>query len=118
MPFLEFSIYHRDEDQASSNSTYKGDDRLLDETKILNGLKKRKSLLNAYKNSPFHGPSTLDEFYYHFTDDSNEEKTMRNRTQVVTKYLHPNGLEGQNYWPLLRVSQLWIWIIDESESRN
>ncbi|KAJ4127730.1 hypothetical protein NW768_008002 [Fusarium equiseti] len=119
MPFLEFSMYHRDEDRASSESIYaEGDSRTtgvrpLDETKILEDLKKRRALLSAYKASPFHGPSTLDEFYYHFTEDSNEEKNMRNRTQVVTKYLYPNGLEGQSFWPLLRVSQLWIWIIDD-----
>jgi Mg2+ and Co2+ transporter CorA len=119
MPYLEFSMYHRDETQASSNSTNTEDDsqtatvRSLKETKVLDDLERRKSLLNAYKASPFHGPSTLDEFYYHFTDESNEEKSMRNKTQVVTKYLYPNGLEGRNYWSLLRVSQLWIWIVDD-----
>ncbi|RFN54930.1 ankyrin repeat protein [Fusarium flagelliforme] len=116
MPYLEFSFYHRDEDNVctedySQSAAVKSLDAT--ENKILGDLKKRNTLLNAYKASAFHEPSTLDEFYYHFADDSNEERNMRNRTQVVTKYLYPNGLEGRNYWPLLRVSQLWIWIIDD-----
>ena len=121
MPYLEFSFYHRDEDNVcteeySQNAAVKSLDAT--ENKILGGLKKRNGLLNAYKASVFHEPSTLGEFYYHFTDDSHEERNMRNRTQVVTEYLYPNGLEGRNYWPLLRVSQLWIWIIDDSKSRS
>ncbi|KAM0238882.1 hypothetical protein ACHAP5_008571 [Fusarium lateritium] len=115
MPFLELSIYHRNEDKVSSTEDQirSAAVRPRDETKILEDLEKRKSLLNAYKDSPFHGPSTLDEFYYHFTDDSNEEKRMRNQTQVLTKHLYPEGVEDRTYWPLVRVDQLWIWIIDD-----
>ncbi|RBR13502.1 uncharacterized protein FIESC28_08130 [Fusarium coffeatum] len=121
MPYLEFSFYHRDEDNVcteeySQSAAVKYFD--AKENEILSDLKKRNTLLNAYKASAFHEPSTLDEFYYHFADDSNEERNMRNRTQVVTKYLYPNGLEGRNYWPLLRVSQLWIWIIDDTNGEK
>lgn len=121
MPYLEFSLYHRDEDETSSSSftervTQNADETLdATEKRLLHDLKKHNTFLDAYKATAFHAPSTLDDFYYHFTDDSNHEKSMRNKTQVVTKYLYPYGLEGRNYWSLLRVSQLWIWIIDDSE---
>ncbi|KAI1071858.1 hypothetical protein LB507_005427 [Fusarium sp. FIESC RH6] len=115
MPYLESSFYHRREDNVYTDYSEIMSVNALDvtENKILCDLRKRNTLLDAYKSSTFHEPSTLDEFYYHFADDSTEERNMRNRTQVLTKYLYPDGLEDRNYWPLLRVSQLWIWIIDD-----
>ena len=120
MPYLESSFYHRREDNVCTDYSEIMSVNALDvtENKILCDLRKRNTLLDAYKSSTFHEPSTLDEFYYHFADDSTEERNMRNRTQVLTKYLYPDGLEDRNYWPLLRVSQLWIWIIDDSKSRS
>lgn len=115
MPCLDLSLYHRGEDEIlGSTST----DPTLDATekRLLEDLEKRNAFLNAYPASAFHAPSTLDDFYYHFADDSHNEKSMRNKTQVVTKCLYPDSLKDRNYWLLLRVSQLWIWIIDDSES--
>ena len=89
-------------------------------------------LLEAYGKSAHESP-TLDEWFYQFRSDgkSAEDKNKRNESQVVTKYLreaqtesadkgHENSeTSGQNKQrndeiPLLRVNQLWAWIIADS----
>lgn len=76
----------------------------------------RQELFRAYENSVIHQPTTLDEFYYQFASDkdSTGDRNLRNKDQVVTKYLPHGDMEKQRFWPLLRVSQLWVWTIDES----
>ncbi|KAM3085736.1 hypothetical protein ACMFMG_002801 [Clarireedia jacksonii] len=55
---------------------------------------------------------TLDEYYYHSLSDIEK----RNANQVVTRYIdkvcHENHMEKEQ-WEILRVDQLWLWVIDE-----
>lgn len=86
------------------------------ERKVLAEIEMRDALFKAYQESVIHQPTTLDEFYYQFALDgkSIEDRNKRNKDQVVTRYLRQEAVENEICWPLLRVSQLWIWIIDES----
>src|SRR2546423_4950319 len=69
-------------------------------------------LFETYKDSILHGSRTLDEFYYQNISDA--EISRRNQTQVVTRRVH-SSLQGvQESWPIIRVDQLWIWMVDES----
>lgn len=84
---------------------------------------KREKLFEAYKESVIHDATTLDEHYYHFASDKNSksDQSLRNHTQVVTKYLYPDslipeGLDDIGSWRILRVSQLWAWTIGDSKS--
>jgi hypothetical protein len=69
-------------------------------------------LLESYKDSILHGSRTLDEFYYQNISDA--EISRRNQTQVVTRRVHSSLPGGQKSWPIIRVDQLWIWMVDES----
>ncbi|KAI1205140.1 uncharacterized protein F4807DRAFT_444149 [Annulohypoxylon truncatum] len=77
--------------------------------------KKHKTLFDAYKDKVIHGFPTLDESYYHFTKDESaqEDRTHRNETQVITKALRRHK-GNPSEWPLLRVNQLWIWVINDN----
>ncbi|KAJ0310680.1 hypothetical protein Brms1b_008633 [Colletotrichum noveboracense] len=113
MPYLYFSTYHKgesDRDSGPKIGTKSPEERL-----VLDEIDLRQSLFAAYKDSVIHQPATLDEFYYHFAsdNDSRRDRDFRNKDQVITKYLKPGGKQELNYWPVLRVSQVWIWIIDE-----
>jgi len=64
-----------------------------------------------------HRSRTLDQFYYHSLEDTQK----RDEGQVVTRYIHhyegnksktPPGAGGKK--AILRVDQLWLWVIDES----
>jgi hypothetical protein len=69
-------------------------------------------LFETYKDSILHGSRTLDEFYYQNISDA--EISRRNQSQVVTRRVH-SSLQGvQKSWPIIRVDQLWIWMVDES----
>ena len=64
-----------------------------------------------------HESRTLDQFYYHSLKDTEG----RDRDQVVTRYIDhmdksdwKNPLDRNKQWDILRVDQLWLWIIDES----
>ncbi|RSL40494.1 hypothetical protein CEP54_016103 [Fusarium duplospermum] len=95
-----------------------------------------KRLLRAYKSSVVHRLPTLDEWYYHFAADkkSAQDRQNRNETQVVTKFTKTResdetarppqsgkrakltqGDESNptkpSQWTLLRVNQLWVWIV-------
>lgn len=75
-------------------------------------------LLDCYSTHVIHGPSTLDEWYYHFPKDdpqAQKDRSHRNETQVVTEHLLGSP-EGQISWPLVRVNQLWLWTLDKSRS--
>ncbi|KAF4339903.1 ankyrin unc44 [Fusarium beomiforme] len=84
-----------------------------------------KKLIEGYNKSVIHGSPTLDEWYYHFSNDkeSREDKIKRNREQVVTKFLSemakPASTNGNtnpdpNQWTVLRVNQIWVWTISDS----
>lgn len=118
MPYLFFSTYHKIESQQPSQerSSIKARQRGANHSDpILEEVGRRRRLFEAYENEVVHQPSTLDEFYYHFAadPDSIHDRTERNESQVVTKYLWDEG-KGTDTWPLLRVSQLWIWVIADS----
>ncbi|KAH9240602.1 hypothetical protein K456DRAFT_1719835 [Colletotrichum gloeosporioides 23] len=113
MPYLYFSTYHKGE--SDRDSWPKIGTKSPEERLVLDEIDLRQSLFAAYKDSVIHQPTTLDEFYYHFAsdNDSRRDRDFRNKDQVITKYLKPGGKQELNYWPVLRVSQVWIWIIDE-----
>ncbi|KAJ3549020.1 hypothetical protein NM208_g720 [Fusarium decemcellulare] len=98
MPYLAFSKYF----PTNSNEPSQREDSY-------------NQLLKVYKGGALHQSPTLDEAYYHFASDgvSKKEQDVRNRSQVVTKYLkEEKDLRGG--WTLIRVKQLWIWtILDE-----
>lgn len=62
-----------------------------------------------------HGSRTLDEYYYQFASDKDYQQKdidKRNRDQVVTRWLHRDDkIDGLESWVMLRVDQLWLWII-------
>lgn len=93
MPFLSFSTYYREQ----QNDIHQ-------------------KLFEAYRDEPIHCSPTLDEFYYQFATGPEylEDQSSRNEGQIVTKFLHEEGVNDS--WSLLRVSQLWIWILGDSKS--
>ncbi|VUC29858.1 unnamed protein product [Clonostachys rosea] len=91
-------------------------------------------LIDAYRDAVIHGSATLDEAYYHFASkashdgkeshddqDSHDDQERRNKEQIVTKLWERtnNKTAGPNEpWPILRVNQLWIWIINDKKWVN
>lgn len=119
MPYLYFSKYHQSESgqQKEGDQTAGASSPSTDEKKIQDEIRMRQELFKVYRNWVIHQPTTLDEFYYQFAsdEDSVRDRNSRNKDQVVTKYLRRGADMGkERFWPLLRVSQLWIWTIDES----
>ncbi|CAJ0546994.1 Ff.00g016210.m01.CDS01 [Fusarium sp. VM40] len=112
MPYLYFSTYHQSESHEQVEPAALPSEP---ERRVLAEINMRQKLFEAYKNRVIHRPTTLDEFYYQFSSDKDsiEDRNLRNRDQVVTKYLRCGDSEEQRHWPLLRVSQLWVWTIDE-----
>ncbi len=43
-----------------------------------------------------------------------QDMCRRNEDQVVTKELDGSTV-GLNWWNVLRVDQLWLWVIDDGE---
>ncbi|KAL6352541.1 hypothetical protein LRP88_14311 [Fusarium phalaenopsidis] len=112
MPYLYFSTYH----QIESGKRMTGTETQSDlEKKVQAEIEMRDALFEAYRKSVIHQPTTLDEFYYQFASDKDSvgDRDSRNKDQVVTKYLQGLDIKKQRFWPLLRVSQLWIWTIDD-----
>ncbi|KAI0885870.1 uncharacterized protein GGS22DRAFT_188159 [Annulohypoxylon maeteangense] len=99
MPYLTFSTeFSTETDQQ--------------EAKLKEAKTRYESLFNSYKGKVIHGSPTLDEAYYHFSSDekSQDDKRHRNETQVVTKKMYSTRPSS---WKLLRVNQLWSWVIDK-----
>ena len=67
------------------------------------------------KSQVIHGSRTLDEYYYQFASDKDYQQEYidkRNRDQVVTRWLHRSeDIDSLQSWSVLRVDQLWLWII-------
>ncbi|OHE90925.1 hypothetical protein CORC01_13780 [Colletotrichum orchidophilum] len=113
MPFFELGFYRNPADryEAGANVT----------TAAVNGARAATTAANAAASEtksrttpPVHYSPTLDEHYYHFAKEdvaSHEDRDLRNENQVVTKYLHPNGLDNLSKWQVIRVNQLWAWTI-------
>ncbi|KAJ4313171.1 hypothetical protein N0V84_009550 [Fusarium piperis] len=100
-----------------------GNDQEVDKkkTQLQEASKAYRDLLKHYQDNDtvIHGSATLDESFYHFSgkketpeqEAQEEDRRQRNRSQVVTKSKYPEGVSGKPYWPLVRVNQLWVWII-------
>ncbi|KAI1635473.1 hypothetical protein F4809DRAFT_451729 [Biscogniauxia mediterranea] len=61
-----------------------------------------------------HHSQTLDEFYYQFKSGnklSQEQVNERNKDQIITKWLYDGKPQDLKAWVLLKVDQLWLWII-------
>ncbi|RSL93024.1 hypothetical protein CDV31_014904 [Fusarium ambrosium] len=116
MPYLYFSTYHQSEsgEKTADEQTVRPKDPSGVEQNIQDELKMLQSLFKAYKHSVIHQPTTLDEFYYQFASDeeSIKDRNSRNKDQVITRCLQSRGVKTPRYWPLLRVSQLWVWTIN------
>jgi hypothetical protein len=67
-----------------------------------------KQLREAYDGAPVHQSRTLDQYYY----SSLPNTSARDNDQVVSRYLQKEG-KKENI-RILRVDQLWLWVIDES----
>ncbi|KAM6534117.1 hypothetical protein FALCPG4_007054 [Fusarium falciforme] len=117
MPYLYFSTYHQSESGEPMTDEQRASTKTpLDlEKKVQDEIEMREALFEAYQKSVIHQPTTFDEFYYQFASDKDSvgDRNSRNKDQVVTKYLQGLDIKKQRFWPLLRVSQLWIWTIDD-----
>ena len=62
-----------------------------------------------------HESHTLDQFYYH----SLENIEKRDESQVVSHYIRDSYKETprvpKGKIPILRVDQIWLWVIDDSK---
>lgn len=94
MPYLTFATQH---ERPTSNS------------------RRYNELLELYKDETIHGSRTLDEAYYQFAVGTELDAAMRlrNKDQVVSRRIH-GQLEGRYSWTLLRVDQLWLWVINSN----
>lgn len=79
-------------------------------------------LLKCYEGNVIHGSATLDESFYGFSrlaqqqEALHEDRPQRNEHQVVTKSIHPEGVAERSDWTIVRVNQLWVWVIGHSMS--
>lgn len=113
---IEPGFHNGGEDTAANRSQERAGDKPVPPRELYQGL------LKAYKGDLIHGSRTLDESYYHSLADM-EDMNHRNSDQVVTKraqHLRIKAKEGKrpnkslSKLPMLRVDQLWLWVIDES----
>ncbi|KAH6880036.1 hypothetical protein B0T10DRAFT_519632 [Thelonectria olida] len=123
MPYLSFSIQRREpgniDDEDSEDEDYMGTVNRKQPTpqekeRLIKVMKSHTELLESYQGHPIHGSSTLDEWYYHFgvDHDSVLDRDSRNMSQVATRCLSGSAsVKGLEFWPLIRVNQLWIWTI-------
>ncbi|KAL5365900.1 ankyrin repeat-containing domain protein [Aspergillus floccosus] len=77
--------------------------------------RKYNSLLETYKGETVHGSRTLDEAYYQFAVGGELDVGMRfrNKDQVISRWIH-GEMKNRDVWTLLRVDQLWLWVIDSN----
>lgn len=141
MPYLRFATECEPGDPAQPEPPAKDTSRGVQDTnsdpnRYPNARKTHNSFLKNYADDLVHGSRTLDEFYYqHLIANEKEDGSppkpgsksdaqqmrladieVRNRTQVVSRHFHSGELMSQSHWDILRVDQLWMWIIDESKS--
>lgn len=121
MPYLSFSPHLREDPQVPGRTAMGIDGNKDPEDaelkRISDAQAKFRRVLDDYEDSVVHGSPTLDEWYYHFAGDadSNTNRQDRNENQVVTKSLK-GDVSKDMHWPLVRVNQLWIWTLGDSES--
>jgi hypothetical protein len=74
---------------------------------IMTARELHENLKKIYQRHVVHSSRTLDRYYY----SSLQKIEERDRSQVVTRYF----TERKDVKPwILRVDQLWLWVIDES----
>ena len=75
-------------------------------------------LKNAYNadRQVVQGLRSLDQFYYTSARNLEERNGNQVTTRVLTLEKQGNGNKKENgdWWPILAVGQLWLWVIDES----
>ncbi len=101
MPYITLADYDSEAEMSSTEQT----DSVTDE----NTSKSRAK--NAWKIQ--HKSQTLDQFHYQFLDDTTE----RDDDQVVSRYIKESrkkaGLNPEVKKAILRVDQVWLWVIDQ-----
>lgn len=109
----------RDHNENSFTEKPRSSSRVKDDTKPKDDNNAAGGTANGRgKNAILHGSRTLDEFGYYSLINTDD----RDKDQVVTRYLEPDRQKGRvndpgQEWPILRVDQLWLWVIDESQCR-
>ncbi|RSL52513.1 hypothetical protein CEP54_010853 [Fusarium duplospermum] len=75
-------------------------------------------LMKCYEGNVIHGSATLGESFYGFPKSDardhatqQEDRQQKSENQVVTKAIHPEGVAERSSWTLVRVNQLWVWVI-------
>lgn len=131
MPYLRFAT-EIDPVEAAKDKTREDKTEALE--KFRQERRRHIRFLQSHNKDIVHGSRTLDEFYYQHlvasgdrletADQSRQDKQKRfandmrerNHGQVASRYFYGEDLEQREHWDILRVDQLWMWIIDESES--
>ncbi|UPL00630.1 hypothetical protein LCI18_011564 [Fusarium solani-melongenae] len=136
MPYLALSRqqrgqYHTENDnregKQSRNEQEKGckqeenDGRDQNDVDLQRAYDAYYGLLKCYEGNVIHGSATLDESFYGFSGSQpkdaqqqealHEDRLQTNEQQVVTKTIHPEGVAERSDWTLVRVNQLWVWVI-------
>lgn len=111
MPYLCFSTHYRESKKPQAKQP---------------GFENYHSLLRAYSSSVIHESPNLDEWYYNFYNEqygpdldskANTDRINRSEDQVVTKFLKElERAEDEYHFTLLRVNQIWIWVVGNSTS--
>lgn len=111
--------------------------------KVHQARNRHKEFLETHRDDIVHGSRTLDEFYYQHllksgnghepADESSKEKQEdenrqqkqdrfakdlenRNMNQVTSRYFYGDKIKNGGHWDILRVDQLWMWIIDDGKT--
>ena len=110
MPYLTFGTlttkeYKSDRDPQASQYNLS-----LDPTE-----ESYQDLFNTYNRGIVHGSRTLDEFFYNSMSDRETEAdlNLRNKKQVTSKRI--SDVDQKGAWKIIRIDQLWLWVIDNSE---
>ncbi|KAL9109115.1 MAG: hypothetical protein Q9227_006206 [Pyrenula ochraceoflavens] len=93
MPYITFGKHYPDHAQVLCKETYK-------------------QLIDAYNGKIIHKSRSLDQFYYQTLENMSE----RDADQVATRYItgkRETEVQKLSDWTILRVDQLWLWVIDE-----
>ena len=138
MPYLALSRqqrgqYHTGNDDCKGKQSQKEQEKACKQEEENNGRDQNEvdlqgaydayyGLLKCYKGNVIHGSATLDEFFYgssRLTQQQaplHEDRPQRNEHQVVTESIHPESVAERSDWTLVRVNQLWVWVIGHSMS--
>ncbi|KAI8674225.1 hypothetical protein NCS55_00745400 [Fusarium keratoplasticum] len=133
MPYLALSRqqrgqYHTGNDDCKGKQSQKEQEKACKQEEENNGRDQNEvdlqgaydayyGLLKCYEGNVIHGSATLDEFFdgsSRLTQQQaplHEDRPQRNEHQVVTKSIHPESVAERSDWTLVRVNQLWVWVI-------